>query len=74
MNLSEVSEQYEFVLKEIKLPNPELTQNFLDLGILPGRKMKILKKNKILDKIILETSNGKIAIRYSDSIYLEIYE
>lgn len=71
MNLSEISENSEFILKEIKLANPEQLQLFLDSGILPGRKMKLIQKNINSDKIILEIANGKIAIRYSDSKYLE---
>jgi Fe2+ transport system protein FeoA len=72
MKLNELAEGSEFVLREVRFENKELIQNYLDIGILPGRKMKLLKKSPNLDKVILEISNQKIAIRFSDSKNLEV--
>ncbi|MDF3819338.1 FeoA family protein [Leptospira sp. 96542] len=51
------------------LPNSMQTE-LLELGVFPGSKMKLVYRNRSLDKMIVVIGDTKIGIRLSDANFI----
>ena len=50
----------------------EYSNNLLDFGVLPGSEIAILQKYPSQNKLVIQVSNHKIAIRLSDAQYIMV--
>ncbi|MDX1959005.1 MAG: FeoA family protein [Leptospiraceae bacterium] len=74
MNLAEVNEGETCLLSRIdsKFLTPEFINDLMDIGLLPGSSIKIIKRFARMNKILIQVGEGEIGIRLTDAKYIEV--